>query len=932
MTSREAPYGSWTSPISAASVAEGAHPVDDARFVGDEIWWSERRPTEGGRTTVFARPAAGGALRELLSAPDSVRSRVHEYGGGAWTATDAGELVHVDGKTQQVLLTRLSGARVALTPAAEGVSYGDLGVQLGRLLAIRETLVPVVRREVVEIPLDGSGALDPAAVVILAGGSQFSAHPRLSPDGSRLARIAWDHPQMAWDGTRLEVDRLTGDDAGRRDVLLGGDDESVLQPEWRDAETLLAVTDRSGFWNPVVVDLAGRLSEWSPIERDTGGALWNLGLRSYLPADVPGGDTVLRSTFGEDRIELMASDGSRRILETPFTWIELLDRRGDEILVHAGSSVLPGALCLLDVSIGAISRIREDIDDVPETAWLPRSQQMTLPSAGREVHVVFSPPTNPDFRGPVGELPPVVALVHGGPTAHTQASVDLAVAYYTSRGIGVVDVNYGGSTGYGRAYRERLRGRWGIVDVEDVEAAVRGLVVAGLADPQRLAIEGGSAGGWTVLGALVRGEVFACGVSRYGVADLEALQAVTHDFESHYNDSLVGPFAEDPDVWRERSPLTRAAELDKPVLLLQGLDDPVVPPSQSEAFRDALVEAEVPHAYLTFEGEGHGFRRSETKQRVREAALSFYGQIFGFPTDVPRLELWRGGDAEGLVAGDPGSVPVDSSPTPAPAPADYATERARRHDAVAGPTGPLALVNTQVVDSEQPIWGVKGTWAPVPGEGTGLLLTASAEDGILVDGELVDGTVVVAGAEAANPSSIRFDANTVGRVIPVDGGSTALRVFDARSDAIASFGRIDAFDPDPAWVLTGTFEPADDGATAEVEHVSTGPRTHLAAGTVRVRVDGAEVEFLAFPEGDELRIVFSDATNGDTSYSVGRFLHLVPDQHGTVVVDFNRAVLPPCAFSYHFNCPIPPRQNRLSIPVPAGEKIALSKDGDPLHY
>ncbi len=926
MTSREAPYGSWASPISAASVAEGAHPVDDARFVGEEIWWSERRPTEGGRTGIFARLASGGPVRELLAAPDSVRSRVHEYGGGAWTVTDAGELVHVDGKTQQVWLTLPTGERVALTSAAEGVAHGDLSVQQGRLLAVRETLSPAIRREVVEIPLDGSGALDPADIAVLAGGSDFSAYPRLSPDGSRLARIAWDHPQMAWDGTRLEVDELLGEHIGRRTMLLGGRTESVLQPEWIDVDSLMAVTDRSGFWNPVVVDLHGRVSEREPVERDTGGALWNLGLRVHLPADRPGGDSVLRTTFGEDRLELLSPNGSRRVVETPFTWIELLDRRGDEILVHAGSSVLPGALCLVDLASGTISRIREDLDGVPDATWLPRSEQMTFPSLGREVHAIFSPPTNPDFHAPSGELPPVVALVHGGPTAHTQASVDLAVAFYTSRGIGVIDVNYGGSTGYGRAYRERLRGRWGVVDVEDVEAAVRGLVDAGLADPHRLAIEGGSAGGWTVLGALVLGDVFSCGVSRYGVADLEALQAVTHDFESSYNDSLVGPFDEDPDVWRERSPLTRAAELDRPVLLLQGLEDPVVPPSQSEAFRDALVAAGVPHAYLTFEGEGHGFRRSETKQRVREAALSFYGQIFGFATDVPRLELWRAEEPSEPSSHAARTVSAASTTV------DYEGERARRNRAAVAPTGPLALVNTQVVDSAQPIWGVKGTWAPLPGEGTGLVLTATAEDCIRVDGDVVEGTVVVAGADAANPGSIRFDAHTVGQIIPVDGGSSALRVFDAESDAIREFGRIDTFDVDPAWVLSGTFVPAEEGSSTEVEHVASGPRTHLAAGTVRVDVHGTQVEFLAFPEGEKLQVVFSDATNGDTTYSVGRFLYLVPEADGSVVVDFNRAVLPPCAFSYHFNCPIPPRQNRLSIPITAGEKIALSKDGEPLHY
>ncbi|MET0589889.1 MAG: prolyl oligopeptidase family serine peptidase, partial [Naasia sp.] len=789
MTRTASPYGSWTSPISAEAVAAGAHPVDSARLVGDEIWWSERRPTEGGRTGIFARSTAG-VVRDLLPAPAGVRSRVHEYGGGAWTVTDDRELVHVQASDQQVVLTGADGTHRALTPAARGVAFGDLSVQNGRLLAVRETLEPHVHRAVVEIPLDGSGATDPRAIRILADGSDFSAYPRLSPDGSKLARIAWDHPQMAWDGTRLEVDELTGPTAGDRRVLLGGPEESVLQPEWRGEEELLVVTDRSGYWQPVVVDLGGRVTEGPTQQRDVGGPLWNLGLRVLAVDEGSDGgatnaEVLLRSTRGSDRLEVLGADGGRRIVDLPFTWIEMLDRSGDRVLVHAGSAELAGALWLLDLGSQEVTSIRSDVDDPPSADWLPQAEELSFPSPRGDVHAVYYAPRHPAQQGPEGELPPLVALVHGGPTAHTQASVDLSTAFYTSRGIAVVDVNYGGSTGYGRAYRERLRGQWGVVDIEDLEIVATGLAATGRVDPNRMAIEGGSAGGWTVLGALVRGEVFACGVSRYGVADLRSLQAVTHDFESRYNDSLVGPYDDDPELWERRSPLSRAAELDRPVLLLQGLDDPVVPPSQSEAFRDALVEAGVPHAYLTFEGEGHGFRRSETKQRVREAALSFYGQVFGFEPDVPRLELWR--PASEAEDGADRVVEVED------ASALDARLKAERNRAVAGPVGPLALVNTQIIDSPQPVWGVKGHWAPLPDGASGLLLTASADDGIVVDGAVVDGTVVVAGPDSANPSSIRFDDHTVGALVRADGGSMALRVWDSEAETLRDFDRIDAF-------------------------------------------------------------------------------------------------------------------------------------------
>ncbi|MFD1713780.1 prolyl oligopeptidase family serine peptidase [Amnibacterium flavum] len=655
-----APFGSWVSPISATDVAAGVHAIEGGRFVGDEIWWSERRPTETGRTGVF-RHGPDGEIVAVLAAPASARSRVHEYGGGAWTATPDGRLVYVEGSDQRVRVVPPAGAAVALTPEVESedtsIAYGELSVRGHEVIAVREVTGPeAVSRHIVAIPLDGSAAHDPSLIRTIVGGSDFVAYPRFSPDGGRLAWIAWDHPQMPWDGTELRVADLSADRSVETwRTLAGGSHESILQPEWRDEDSLWAVADRSGFWRPVVVDLTGQVTEWAGDGRETGGPLWNLGVSWYLPL---GPDRILaRSSFGSDRLELFGPDGSTGVLELPFTSVDLDDVRTSsdgrtQILLTGGSAEIAGGLRLIDVDSASVELIRSDHDELPDPAYLPHAEERTfsanekdgaVPSGpAREVHAVVYPPRNPSFAAPDGELPPYVLFVHGGPTAHAQASVNLTYAYYTSRGIGVVDVNYGGSTGYGREYRERLKGQWGVVDVEDVETVARGLAADGLADPARIAIEGGSAGGWTVLSALVRGDVFACGVSLYGVADLRSLAEGTHDFEARYTDGLVGPLPEAEELYVERSPLTHFHALDRPVLLLQGLDDKVVPPAQSERFRDAMIAAGVPHAYLEFEGESHGFRRAETRIRVREAALSFYGQTLGFtPPGVPVLELWR---------------------------------------------------------------------------------------------------------------------------------------------------------------------------------------------------------------------------------------------------------------------------------------------------
>jgi acetyl esterase/lipase len=661
LVTRTAPYGEWVSPISAEMLAASGHPVECGAWVGPELWWSELRPTEGGRYAV-RRAGPGGDPEDVLPAPWNARSRVHEYGGGAWTATDGQQLVFVHFADQR--LYRLDPGAAEPTPLTPDTGtdarYGELQIAGTDVLCVRERHdAGTVHRDIAAVPLDGSAADDAGVVRSVVSGSHFLAYPRLSPDGSKLAWIAWEHPQMPWDGTELRVADLGPDGVcGEPRVLLGSATESVLQPEWADENTLYAISDRSTFWNLYRVGVTGGEPEpLCPRDADFGGPLWQLGAAWYRVVDERRLLTV--RTFGTDSLALLdVGTGELTDLDPGFpagyactgggTSIGALGRtvlgpvRDGRALIVTGSATAPSGLRELDIATGAVTDVRLAVDEVPAAGYLPEAQLMSFAGDKRTVHAVVYPPRNQDFAAPDGELPPYIAFVHGGPTAHVAPALSLTHAFFTSRGIGVVDVNYGGSTGYGREYRDRLRGQWGVIDVEDTVAAVRGLGAAGLADPDRLAIEGGSAGGWTVLAALTGTSAFACGVSYFGVAELVRFAQETHDFESRYLDGLIGPLPEARELYDTRAPLNNVAGLSCPVLLLQGLDDPIVPPAQAELFRDALVRKGLPHAYRTYAGESHGFRKVETIVDSRQAELSFYGQIFGFtPPGVPAIELWR---------------------------------------------------------------------------------------------------------------------------------------------------------------------------------------------------------------------------------------------------------------------------------------------------
>ncbi len=618
--------------------------------LGEEVWWEEYRPAEEGRTTLVRRDADG-TLNDLLPAPWSVGTRVHEYGGRSYLPVPRRDdkaiarvgTVFANASDQRLyLLERGIKEPVPLTPepaTAGALRYADpaLGSDGKHLLCVREQhLEGTVRRSIVSVPLSGRGAQDPTAIRELVSGAHFYASPTVSPDGTRLAYVRWNHPRMPWDGTELRVGDLTETGLTGEYTIKGGVDESVLAPVWADDTTLYLASDWPGFWNLYQAGLKGQAIALYPAEEEFHSPPWRLGDRCFRVLDsgkvvALHGDTALRpSVYDPDTLDLEP-------VTTDLTSWSHLDSDGTSVVAIAASADTAGCLVRLDPVRRSVEVLQRPMTQPVDPAYLPVPRTETLPGRyGATVHANVYPPTNPDVSsdGPA----PYVVWAHGGPVGQSLRSLDLVKAYFTSRGIGVVDVDYGGSTGYGRPYRKRLHKEWGAVDVEDCTAAARALVDQGLADPDRLAVRGPSAGGLTALLALT-GDTFACGVSYFGVADLLGLVETTHDFESRFLDTLVGTLPGFVETYRERSPINRTDEIDVPVLLLQGLDDKVVTPDQASRMAAALSERQVPYALLEFEGEAHGFRSETARVRSLEAELAFYAGVFGFTPDVAPLEL-----------------------------------------------------------------------------------------------------------------------------------------------------------------------------------------------------------------------------------------------------------------------------------------------------
>ncbi|HEY0938402.1 MAG TPA: prolyl oligopeptidase family serine peptidase [Trebonia sp.] len=676
-----AAFGTWKSPISAADVARGAAGVSYPTIAGDEVWWQERRPSEGGRTTIMASAGASAAARELLPAPWNARNRVHEYGGQSYlpvpSLSPAGgfDLVFANFADQRLYTAggpvEAGGEPSPLTPAEGGFRFADLVLSpdSAEIWCVRETVLPLdgaeppagfhvggglaVRREIVAVPVDGSAAADPAAIRVLVSGAQFFAFPTPSPDGTQLAWINWNHPNMPWDGTELRVGPVSGRPVpvAEATLVMGGAEESVLAPRWRDEFTLYVISDTSGWWNLYEVAAAGGTPRpLHPLAEEFAGPLWQLGGRPFeLLAD---GRLAVLHGLGEHRLALL-DPASGELADVSLPGFRTTNGEiavaGHAIATVAGGPRTPWTVLRVRAG-GEFEAMQGQRTDAADPAYLPDALPVRL-SRGPDdgvVHAIVYAPVNPGTNGPDGELPPFLVHVHGGPTASSLPVLSMEKAFFTSRGIGVIDVNYGGSAGYGRAYRNRLRGQWGIVDVADAYTAALGLAASGDADRARLGIRGGSAGGWTALAAVTSGPaltgtteaVFAAATSYYGVSDLRPFAVDTHDFESRYLDGLVGPLPEADAIYAERAPVGHVNELTCPILLLQGLDDPIVPPSQSKAIAADLADHHIRHAYIAFAGESHGFRKAETLIMSLEAELAFYGSVFGFaPPGIQPIEL-----------------------------------------------------------------------------------------------------------------------------------------------------------------------------------------------------------------------------------------------------------------------------------------------------
>jgi dipeptidyl aminopeptidase/acylaminoacyl peptidase len=655
------PYGEWPSPISAADVARGHIRLSFPMITGSTVWWQETRPAESGRQTVVCH-GPDGTSQDLLPGQWNARTRVHEYGGRSYLPAPAG-LVFVNFSDQRMYLRPPDGVPRPLT-GDNGDRFADFVLSPGgdEVWCVRERHTGGrISRAIVAVPLDGSAAADdPAsdaeAVRVLVSGSDFFAFPTPSPDGSKLAWISWDHPLMPWDGTELRVASLgDGADAVQvspdaDQVLMGGPTESVVAPTWRDDASLYVVSDRSGWWNLYLIELGSSVPvALCPREEEFAAPLWQLGAHSYALL----GDGKLAVTHGTDERRLAVLDPDSGLLtdvEVPYRVFQPGGASGQLVVGLAGGPGIPVGVVTVNTANTAAKVMCREADSLPDTGYLPApwAEQLTGPT-GDVVHALVYPPTSPVAAGPDGEAPPYIVWVHGGPTSRVYPLFDLEKAFFTSRGIGIIDVNYGGSSGYGRAYRERLRGQWGIVDVTDCTSAALALADSGEADSKRLGIRGGSAGGWTALAAVTSGlglaadegrSVFAAAVSYYGVSDLQGFAAMTHDFESRYLDGLIGPLPDCEKLYVERAPVGHVRATTCPVLLLQGLDDPVVPPAQAESIARDLAAHGIPFGYLTFPGEAHGFRRAETIVACLEAELSFYGQIMGFtPPGVNPIPL-----------------------------------------------------------------------------------------------------------------------------------------------------------------------------------------------------------------------------------------------------------------------------------------------------
>jgi dipeptidyl aminopeptidase/acylaminoacyl peptidase len=631
---RVAPYGSWKSPITSDLIVQGTIRLGEIRLDGDDIYWSEGRPLEGGRSVVVRR-TPDGTTTDITPTGFNVRTRVHEYGGGSYIVAD--KTVYFSNFADQRLYRQPVGSEPQpLTPEAN-LRYADAVIdrQRNRLICIREDHTASEREAVNTVVAVSLSDDSPTPGEVLVSGNDFYSSPRLSPDGSQLAWLTWNHPNMPWDGTELWVAEVKENgELGDRHLVAGGLTESVFQPEWSPDGVLYFVSDRTNWWN-LYRWQNGQVEPLCEKAAEFGLPHWVFGMFTY------GFDRdSLICTYTEDGIQHLARLNPQSLelseIETSFASIGGIQVAPEFAVFGAGSPTTPGVIARLDLKTGQTEVLRRSSETEVDPGYLSVPETVEFPTEnGLTAHAFYYAPKNQDFQAPPEERPPLLVKIHGGPTAATSATFNLGIQYWTSRGIAILDVNYGGSTGYGRDYRERLKGNWGIVDVDDCVNGAKYLVERGEVDGDRLTIDGGSAGGYTTLAVLAFRDTFKAGASYYGVSDAAALAEDTHKFESRYLDGLIGPYPERQDLYRERSPIHHTDQLSCPVIFFQGDEDKIVPPNQAEMMVAALKAKGIPVAYVLFEGEQHGFRKAENIKRSLDTELYFYSRVFGFELADP---------------------------------------------------------------------------------------------------------------------------------------------------------------------------------------------------------------------------------------------------------------------------------------------------------
>ena len=657
-------YGSWKSPITADLIVAGTIGLGQIALDGDrdhvseavatsgasDIYWIEGRPSEGGRNVIVRRTFDGETV-DVTPPPFNVRTRVHEYGGGAFTVKD-GTIYFSNFADQRLYKQTLGSEPQPLTPVAD-YRYADAVIdsQRGRIICVCEDHTDGGREPVNSlVSISSENGED---FQVLASGSDFYSSPRLSPDSSQLAWLSWNHPNMPWDGTQLWVAQIKTDGSlGEAECVAGGVDESVFQPEWSPDGVLYFVSDRTGWWNlycwlpPLTIQGQGRpplskeglggvtgVEPLCEMEAEFGLPQWVFGMSTY---GFESANRIICTYTQEGSWQLASLDLQTKqleVIETPYTDISSLQVANGQAVFIAGSATEPTAIVQMDLATRQLKVLRRSSELEIDTGYLSTPQAIAFPTEnGLTSYAFFYAPQNQDYTAPAGEKPPLIVKSHGGPTASTSNAFNLKIQYWTSRGFAFLDVNYGGSTGYGRDYQQRLKEQWGIVDVDDCANGAKYLAEKGLVDGERLAIAGGSAGGYTTLCALTFRNVFKAGASYYGVSDLEALATDTHKFEARYLDGLIGPYPERKDLYEARSPIHFTHQLSCPVIFFQGLEDKVVPPNQTERMVAALQVKGLPVAYVAYEGEQHGFRRAENIKRTLDGEFYFYSRVFGFET------------------------------------------------------------------------------------------------------------------------------------------------------------------------------------------------------------------------------------------------------------------------------------------------------------